>query len=206
MNSYAALRASIALWLNRENLAATIPSFIALAESDIANALRDRRMHRTVTTQVDCGTITLPTDYLEAVDVRMVGALTPLRFLPNAEANSSRTHGFPPPRFYALLGNTLTTLPEPVANPNGTSPEVQLTYFARPAALSADNPTNWVLAAEPALYLYGGLLHAAPFLIDDERVPLWERAFSSRIDVLTQRSKEALASGGPLVRGRRGFG
>jgi hypothetical protein len=208
LNTYGALQASIAGWLNRQNLTATIPDFIRLAEADIANVLRDRRMHRVVAAQTDCGSIEVPGDWLEAVDVRMVGADTPLRYLPPSEANQWRTFGpvASVTRFYSITGGTLSVLPAPPQNPDGTWPEVQMTYFARPPALSDDEPTNWVLRDEPGLYLYGSLLHAAPFLIDDERVPVWERAFSGRIETLNRNSDRALHSGGVLVRGRRGFG
>lgn len=33
--------------------------------------------------------------------------------------------------------------------------------------------TNWLLEAHPDVYLYGTLFESAPYLVDDERVPMW---------------------------------
>ena len=44
-------------------------------------------------------------------------------------------------------------------------------------ALSDADPTNWVLSDYPNLYLYGSLLHSAPFLKDDMRLGMWQGKF-----------------------------
>jgi hypothetical protein len=203
--SYADLQTSVAGWLNRRNLTAQIPDFIRLAEADIASRLRDRRMVVTVTAPTDCGRLALPDDWVEAIDVRMAGAQTPLRYLPMSEANPARTAAFPP-RFYTLQGNLLAVLPVPAENADGTFPDVQMTYYAKPTPLSDTVPTNWLLEQEPEALLYGSLLKAAPFMVDDERVPTWSALYKDCIDRLNLSTKVAVASGGPLVRGRRGFG
>jgi hypothetical protein len=204
--NYAGLKDSIAGWLNRTNLTERIPDFVAMAEADINSVLRDRRMIVTVTAPSECGSIALPTDWLEAQDVRMVGAETPLRYLPLSEANAARTQAFSPPRFYTLRGNGLGLLPVPPADEDGAFPEVQLTYYARLPALTGDAETNWLLDQEPEVYLYAALLKAAPFMVDDERVPMWKSLYDNAIARLNLSSKVSLVSGGVLVRGRRGFG
>jgi hypothetical protein len=205
-SSYADLKDEIAAWLNRKNLTAQIPTFITLAEADITSRLRDRRMVQTVTAPTDCGSLALPDDFLEAQRVTMVGARTPLRFLPLSEMNTERVEPFPPPRFYTLRGTTLDVLPVPPANEDGTYPEVEVVYYAKPPALSDSVTTNWLLEQEPEVLLYGSLLKAAPFMVDDERIPTWMGLYKDAIDRLNLSSKVAMVSGGPLVRGRRGFG
>ena len=66
--------------------------------------------------------------------------------------------------------------------------------------------TNWLLGAEPELYLYAALLKSAPYTVDDERLPIWASLYTDALNRLNISSKVALVSGGPLVRGRRGFG
>jgi hypothetical protein len=204
--SYSDLKDEVASWLNRKNLTAQIPSFIALAEADIASRLRDRRMTRTVIAATDCGSIALPDDFVEAQRVSMVGARTPLRYLPLSEMNIDRTEGFLPPRFYSLRGGTLDVAPVPPANPGGSFPEVELVYYARPVPLSDAAPRNWLLEQEPETYLYAALVKAAPFMVDDERIAIWAGLYNDNIERLNLSSKVALVSGGVLVRGRRGFG
>jgi hypothetical protein len=43
-------------------------------------------------------------------------------------------------------------------------------------------------------------------MIDDERIPVWKALYGDTIARMNMSSQVALVSGGPLVRGRRGFG
>lgn len=206
LGTYTDLKDSVASWLNRRNLTAQIPDFIVLAEADIASRLRDRRMVKAVEASTDCGVMALPGDWLEALDVRIVGAETPLRFLPLWEMNSARADCDGAPGFYSIRGTDLLLLPEPSADEEGVFPSLQMTYYARPHALTDDFPTNWLLTAEPEVYLYGSLVKAAPYMIDDDRLPTWGTLYGDVVQRLNNASKIAVVSGGPLVRGRRGFG
>lgn len=47
--------------------------------------------------------------------------------------------------------------------------------------LSDANPTNWMLTNAPSVYLYGALLEASAYLLDDERIPLWKQAFDNAV-------------------------
>ena len=53
-------------------------------------------------------------------------------------------------------------------------------------ALSDALPTNTVLDTAPDVYLYGALVESAPYLKDDERLPVWEQRFLSAIEELQQ--------------------
>ena len=48
--------------------------------------------------------------------------------------------------------------------------------FKAVTALSSINSTNWLLTAHPDAYLYGALLEAAPYLLDDSRLAMWATA------------------------------
>lgn len=213
---YDRLRETIASWLNRQNLTEQIPAFIAMAESEIALTLRDRRMIVTVTAPTDCGSIELPTDWLEAVRISMAGGRTPLRYVPLSEVNPDRyeAQGDSAARYYTIRGNTLDIrpapaqieIPDPPPDPLPVQPSVEVVYYARVPALSDATPTNWLLEQEPGAYIYGTLLQAAPYMIDDERVPMWTSLYNGLVQRLNNASDTATHSGGPLVRGRRGFG
>lgn len=41
---------------------------------------------------------------------------------------------------------------------------------------------NWLLTAEPDIYLYGALCESAPYLKDDARLPMWEARLEASIE------------------------
>ena len=61
-----------------------------------------------------------------------------------------------------------------------------MTYYKSFDALADNAQTNWLILNAPDLYLYGTLLQAEPFLMNDERVPLWERGVRQVINDLQQ--------------------
>lgn len=48
--------------------------------------------------------------------------------------------------------------------------------FKSVTSLSVSNTSNWLLTAHPDAYLYGALLEAAPYLLDDSRLSMWAAA------------------------------
>ncbi len=80
-------------------------------------------------------------------------------------------------------------------------------YYGKIPALSNQNTSNWLLVKAPDLYLYGSLVHAAPYLLDDQRVGLFANMYNSRLEALALESDKAVHSGGPLVaRTRKTYG
>jgi hypothetical protein len=65
------------------------------------------------------------------------------------------------------------------------------------SALSASNTTNWLLTLAPDLYLYGSLLEAAPYIGNDERIPVWASAVSTVIDQLNTLGHRQSVDAGP---------
>jgi hypothetical protein len=77
-------------------------------------------------------------------------------------------------------------------------------YYGKIPALSAQQATNWLLTKAPDVYLYGSLLHAQPFLMDDQRMPVFATLYNSRIEALNEESMKSTHSGSPLIaRARR---
>jgi hypothetical protein len=198
--NYGELIQAVGGYLLKRNLAAEITGFIAGAESDINSRLRDRRMIKTSEATTDCGSISLPSGWLDAVRVRMVGASKALDFATLDQA-PTLYDGSGAPTHYSIRGNVMEITPTPP-----TSAKVELIFYDSITPLSDLAPTNWLLEQEPMLYIYGACLHAAPFLMDDERVPAWEAYFSGRIGALNEATQRSQFSGAPLVRRRRGFG
>jgi hypothetical protein len=85
------------------------------------------------------------------------------------------------PRRFTIIGNEVEFSPFPQpANPIPPGygwPVVEMAYYERLNLGLEDDDTNNVLATYPGLYIYGALIHSAPFLRDDSRVDTWARQF-----------------------------
>lgn len=53
----------------------------------------------------------------------------------------------------------------------------ELNYYELLQLLDDTNQTNWLTDFAPNLLLYGSLLELAPFLKNDERIPVWQTAY-----------------------------
>lgn len=190
LDSYDGLVASIGAWLMRDDLSAVIPDFISLAETDMNNRLRLRT--QLVTATVDAAGGDLPADAVHVQSVTLDG-YGRLAFASGAE-NAEFTEGYRggPARWFGIDGNKLVVSPTPA---NGS---LTLRYYARIPALGPVSQTNAVLEASPGLYLYGSLLQAAPYLLDDQRVQTWGTLYTQAADLL-QASDDAAEFPGPLV-------
>ena len=177
--TYDGLKASVADFLNRGDLGAVCGDFIRLAEGQINTRLKVRRMIIRASTTVVSEFCQLPSDFNgplsvalstgEVLDCMAADALTETK-----RCSGGLTGGTP--RAYAVVGSQFQFWPAPA---DGT--EVDLTYYAKLPALSADNPTNWLLTDRPDVYLYGALLQSAPYLQDDARLSVWAELFTTLV-------------------------
>lgn len=197
---FATLKADIAAWLNRADLTANIPTFIRLAEARFNRTLRVTPMMVSSQTEADSGSITLPEDWLESRDIQLDG--TPMTYITPEEA-ARLTHGGvnTGELFFTILDGTLQIVPAP------TSGTLTLAYYGAIPALSDATPTNWLLAGHYDAYLYGALVHSAPFLLEDERIPVWKAALDSALTEIQEADNRARHSGATLTSRRRpGYG
>jgi hypothetical protein len=194
LSSYSGLASSVAGWLMRDDLAAVIPDFISLAEADMTQRLRLRCMlTRSTTTLGSDGYEELPSDFLGMW--RLTLDDEELMFSPNVRlAGYALDYAGESPMYYAIVGTQVQFVP--VGAGGGA---LEMTYYAKPAALSESNPSNVLLEASPALYLYGSLLASAPYLGDDARVQTWGALYTQACDVLQAADDAAEFSAGPLV-------
>ena len=88
--------------------------------------------------------------------------------------------------------------------PNATT-DFELLYYQKLPALSSSNADNWLLLEAPDVYLYGALLHSAPYLADDQRVAVWAQLYGAAVQRLNQVSEDAMFSGSGLTLKVRGL-
>jgi hypothetical protein len=197
ITNFTTLVSTVADYLNRQDLSAQIPTFIQLAEADMNSRLRCREMIVRATTTNDDEYVRLPLDFLEGINLQLVGGQSPLRYITLDEADIvNARQGYNAPTFYSLMNGAIELVPPPAT---GDDVEIEMVYYGKITALSDSNQTNWLLLKAPDVYLYGALVHAAPFLMDDQRISVFGSFYSQRVEALNDESQKSLHSGSPLV-------
>jgi hypothetical protein len=196
ISDYTTLQTSIGDWLARADLTSFIPSFIQNFEEDFYReplnwgTWMEKALLGTVTNSV----VALPSDYLGLAIAYVSGQnLPPLertnrQQLLNRYARSGGVTGAYP-KYIARDASNFIFGPIPS---DGTV--IAGTYYAKPALLRSSGGT-WLLTNAPDLLLYGSLLHAEPFLKNDERLPLWQAMYSAGVETYRRMNRAENDSG-----------
>ena len=198
LTNYTELKASMADFLNRQDLTAVIPTFISLAEAQMARDVRHWQMENRATATIRNQYLTRPYDWVETKRLIILGSGTePLQLLSSAamderRANSENVTG--EPRFYRHIEDQFEVFPSPDSDVSA-----ELVYLQKIPALSDSATTNWLMSAAPDIYLYGSLLHSAPYLAEDARVSVWAQLYSAAVKRLNEESESAKYSGTGLA-------
>jgi hypothetical protein len=197
LSNYSDLKNTVANYLGRSDLTEQIPTFISLAEIRLARQLRLRQMLKVVTTQTTGGdgTIGLPSDFLTLRDFYVdLNPRQPLSYLsPSAFTRDARPHESGKPIFYTQRGLELELAPKP-----DTNYSVVLLYYAKPDALSDSNASNVFMANCPDALLYGALLEAEPYLMNDARTAVWSQLYSDAVQSLAESDNSSEYAGVPI--------
>lgn len=200
LSTYSELQATIAAFLDRDDLTSNIPDFITLAEARMNRDIRHWEMEARSTATFDEQYEGLPSDWLELIRVtltndRHLDVISQAKMAEYREANEN-TAG--KPRFYALSASQIELLPTPDDDYAAT-----LIYYKRIPSLSVSTTSNWLLQHSPDAYLYCSLMQTAPFLVEDERLPVWAELYRSARDAINAESRKAKSSGvGLVMRGK----
>ena len=284
IGTFAELKTAIANWLDRDDLTARVPEFIALSEARINRALDVRQMETVKLLSMINGVkrYALPSDYLgmrgvkfdsskikettlngaitdSATSIVLTSAtgftssgtiligdeqvtytgvstntLTGCTRAANSTTAAAHSDGVTVLQIYTdwtagTISDEQTTIfplqfisPEILANTRAGStsgvPSVfsmvagyvllgpvpasvytmEMGYYAKIPALSDSATTNWCLTANPDLFLYGALMEAEPFLMNDQRTQLWATAFFKALEDVNSRDAKDRFSGSEL--------
>jgi hypothetical protein len=195
--SYSDLKTTVANYLGRSDLTAQIPDFIRLAETRMARDLRTRQMLKSATatmTGADAR-VALPTDFMEVRDLYILGnPRMPVTYLsPSAFTRDARADQSGKPVFYTVLAAEFQFAPQPDA-----AYTLEILYYAQPTVLSSTNPSNVFLANYPDALLYGALLEAEPYLINDARLQTWAALYDKAVRSISDADQGGEYSGIPL--------
>lgn len=204
--NYTELRTQVSNYLNRQDISdEQMDVFIDNAEAELNRTIRHRKMVKRSTASISSHFTTLPTDWLEAVNVQLnTDPISLLRQVTLETADQYRENNGDvtgTPAFYAIVGETLELVPRP-----SSAVDLELTYYAKIPSLSTTNLTNWLIEEYPDLYLYAVAKQACVFLMDDERLTTYAALYTSQVNALKDEQERVKFAGGSLTVKRRTYG
>lgn len=203
--TYAELKTAIANYLNRSDLTSDIDTFIDNVEAELNRRLRTKDMIKRATATADSQYLTVPTDWIEAINVEITSNdFSPL-FQQSIESldvyRKANNNSTGQPVYFAMVDDSIELAPTP-----DVEYTLQLTYYAKISALSDSNTSNFVSVSHPDVYLYGALKHASIFLMEDDRIPMFTQQFEKALEEMRLEEEKAAFGKGSLMMRRRTYG
>jgi len=200
ITSYSTLLTEVASWLARSDLSAAIPGFVQNFEQRFYRNPRNfgAWMESSLSIAI-ATTAAVPSDYLALrtayLDGQTSRPLVPAT-LEQLYAQYPRSGSQGQPKRIARDGANFVFGPVPSAGYtlNGT-------YYAKPTALrdyASDAAAHWLILNASDMLLYGALLEAQPFMMNDKRLPVWGEALRAAVDSYRDLMKAQNLSGGAL--------
>jgi hypothetical protein len=194
--TYDSLTTDITQYLERNDAAVVnqIPSFIMLAEFEIAEQIKTLGQQQVVESTMTIGepVIPKPARWRKTVsmNVTVSGQIQPIllrkyEYLRQYAPSSTTTST---PLYYSDYNyDNWLVAPTP-----DQAYSFEVLYYERLAPLSSSNQTNWITQNAPNAMLYGTLLQAMPFLKNDQR-QIFQQKYTEAMQVLKQEDQLRLA-------------
>lgn len=197
--TYQELQNEIAGWLgDRTDLLPQIPSFIALCEASISGYVRCRETHERALAVLNEEYEWLPSDFA-AMDYVAFGSgngdrvRLPYKTMEQIDALGVSGNQTAAPCAVTTVGKQLRFYPPPtpLVIPDGVDPDLtpqkcrhfEVVYWTKVLALGPDaDSTNDVLLNYPDIYLFGSLIKAEPYILNDARLDLWKSEYADAVD------------------------
>ena len=211
IGTYDELKTAVANWLDRDDLPDRIPEFIALAEARMNRALRVSMMVNVDETTLGGATAlvsgtrdySLPSGYLQMIDFHLrTSPIVTLSYITPENMNrmwAGSQSG--KPQSYTVFSDNASGTPVKKVR-LGPAPDSNYDYsvmfYKKVDALSASNTTEPMLTDNPDVYLYGALLEAEPFLMNDQRIQLWATALTEAVNQIQQEDNKDRHSGSTM--------
>lgn len=172
INTVANIKLAVGSFLNRSDLTSLIPDFIELAQAKLNRDVRVPQMlTRSDLATVDSQYEDVPTGWLETVRYSIASdPPTRLEYITPEAMDEKREYlnDSGKPQYFTVVGDEFEFLPSPDQTYAGSH-----VYYT---ALDLTT-TNWLLTSHPDVVLYGALCEAAPYVMDDERLPMWKSRY-----------------------------
>ena len=196
ITNFGTLKTAIADTLNRDDMTSVIPQFVSLAQAQFNRKIRSHRQITRGSLTIDGQFEALPADWLETIRITMdanpIRVLTQISMDDLTRYRTAIDNTTDAPVYFSHNGTDIELFPTPSTSYTG-----EITYYAKITALSADGDTNWLLTNNPDVYLYGSLVHTAPYLKDDARITVWAALLAQAMDQIEDETAAA-RFGSPL--------
>lgn len=193
ITTYSELLSSVADWAARSDLTSVIPDCVALFEAKANRVLQVRQMVTSSTITIAAGVGTLPTDYLEWKRVTWVGSSS--RNLEYVHpAYFAAQYPNPPsgvPAVFTIEGTSIKDMPT-------DSTSLVMSYAQKIPALSVSSTTNWLLTANPDVYLAGAMCEVGAYMKDGASAQAWNNKSEAALMEMIRLS--ALSTGQAIQR------
>lgn len=179
--TYSDLCTEVADWMHRTDLLSLMPTFVAMAEENMSADIQSRSMDAktTLTTVPSVSTLPLPGDMVEMRRLQVVDSYnTVLKYVSPDQIGVDYDRNLQArPVEFTVIGGNIELAPIP-----DSAYSIELTYKQRVPALSSTNPSNWVLANWPSIYLFGTMIQACNYAMDFERQAVAQKMYEEAIN------------------------
>lgn len=184
ITDYASLKTTIADYLHRSDLSdAIIANFIQLGEVRLNRNLRvlQQEATSTLTLSADASSVSLPSDWIETIDVIYSDDKRNIQPQNIRNLNSQRTTDTTKgrPHLYATTNGTMIF--ELIADQTYS---ILLNYFKKFDV--ASDSINWLLTNAPDAYLYSALIEAKGYIKNLQDLSLWADGLTVAINDLNR--------------------
>lgn len=203
--TYDEIKTQVANYLNRSDLTSQMDMFIDLTEAEINKVIKHQDMMKRAVATADNRYMQLPGDWISAINIELntndhsVLMQQSIESLDLKRASIDNVSGRP--EYFAILDDAIELCPTP-----DTTYELQLTYYATVPGLSSTNTSNFVSEKFPDIYVYGCCKHASIYLMEDERIPLFQGLFDKALEEVRMQQERASFGKGSLLPRRRTYG
>lgn len=195
-DTWAELQTALEEWTTIDVSDAQNQEFIALAEDHFQLTVFTPDREAAYSLSADAQSEALPTDfwgfksgpYIDGSPDRVLTALTPGDLRATYPDSSTGT-----PAHYAIEGENILFGPTP-----SSAQTIKGTYWQTIPPLSGSATSNWLLLLHPRLYLYGSLVEAFAFHMDEAREAKWAARRDELIDNINKAGRRRTNSG-PLT-------
>ena len=197
ITTYSTLQTAVGDYLARSDLTSFIPNFIQNWEERFYRNSQNWAswMESALNVAIASNVAAVPSDYLGLKIAYISGQTSaPLKriTLDQLYQRFPRSAGTGQAAYIARNGANFEFGPMP------SSGTLVGTYYAKPTNLRTDSDgINWLIANAPDLCLYGSMLEAQPFLMNDKRIPTWQAFYAAAEDAYRSQFTEEDYSGAP---------
>lgn len=203
--TYDEIKTKVAEYLNRTDLTSQMDMFIDLTESDINKVIKHQDLIKRANAVAETQYTQLPGDWSRVINVELnTSDHTTLLQQSTESLDLKRTsidNVSGRPEYFAITDNAIELCPTP-----DTNYELQLTYYANIPELSSTNTTNVVSNKFPDVYIYGCCKHASVFLMEDERIGMFQTLFDKALEEVRLQQERASFGVGSLIPRRKKYG